>query len=199
MESFIQHQYINRRDLQYTYYASPPTNTTIGGPTLLLLHGFPDSASVWSAVIPYLLTLGLRILVSDLLGYAGTSKPWDPSFFNTKAMANDLAEIISRENVTNFISIGHDWGSFLAHRYYLFHPELVSGIATSAYPLNPVFRTPIDIDQLAAEQERKFGYPLGAYYTFFGGPEAARLFSGHPERFTAAGYGEGDAMKQTFG
>ncbi|KAF4309741.1 Alpha/beta hydrolase fold-1 [Botryosphaeria dothidea] len=157
MESFVQHQFINGRDLQYTYYASLPTNTSIGGPTLLLLHGFPDSASVWSAVIPYLLTLGLRILVSDLLGYAGTSKPWDPSFFNSKAMANDLAEILSREDVTNVIPIGHDWGSFLAHRYYLFHPELVSGIAISAYPLNPVFRTPIDIDQLAAERERKLG------------------------------------------
>ncbi|EKG22120.1 Alpha/beta hydrolase fold-1 [Macrophomina phaseolina MS6] len=199
MDSFIRHEFINSRALQYTYYASPPANATANGPALLLLHGFPDQATVWSAVVPFLLQLGLRILIPDLLGYEGTSKPWAPQFFNSKAMADDLADILSRENIATVIPIGHDWGSFLAHRYYLFHPEHVPGIAISTLPLSGPFRTPINMSQIAADREQKYGYPVGGYYTWFASPEAAQLFNGHPESFFSAAYGKDNAMNETFG
>ncbi|RSL57039.1 hypothetical protein CEP53_006596 [Fusarium sp. AF-6] len=87
MDFFTEKQLINSRSLQYTYYAGPASNvtSTADDPALLLLHGFPHTAQLWAPIIPWLLTLGLRILVPDLLGYGGTSKPWDVSCFASNA------------------------------------------------------------------------------------------------------------------
>ncbi|KAM5343918.1 hypothetical protein ACJ41O_012455 [Fusarium nematophilum] len=201
MDALVQKQLINSRSLQYTYYASLVSNETVSfdQPALLLLHGFPETAATWAALIPYLLTLGLRILVPDLLGYGGTSKPWDVSYFRSDAMASDLAEILSAENVSSVIPIGHDWGSFLAHRYYLYYPDQVDAIVMSSTYYEPPIREPINISRIAEEREELVGFPLGWYYAFFASPEAAPLLSGHVESFLAAGYGEDGAQKETFG
>ncbi|KAJ3547598.1 hypothetical protein NM208_g1443 [Fusarium decemcellulare] len=201
MDALIQKQFINSRLLQYNYYATPSSNVTatFDQPALLLLHGFPESAATWAALIPFLLTLGLRILVPDLLGYGGTSKPWDVSYFRSDSMASDLAEILAIENVSSVIPIGHDWGSFLAHRYYFYYPEQVSGIVLSSYYYEPPIREPVNITQIAEEREELLGFPLGWYYAFFASPEAASLLSGNLDSFLSAGYGENGALKETFG
>ncbi|KAL6352145.1 hypothetical protein LRP88_14588 [Fusarium phalaenopsidis] len=201
MDLFMEKQLINSRSLQYTYYAGPASNatSTADGPALLLLHGFPHTAQLWASVIPWLLTLGLRILVPDLLGYGGTSKPWDVSYFASDAMASDLAEILAAENITSVIPIGHDWGSFLAHRYYLYYPEQVEAIVVSSSYYQAPIRNPINITELVEERENLIGFPLGYYYEFFSSPEAASLLSGNLQSFFSAGGTENDTMKKTFG
>jgi soluble epoxide hydrolase / lipid-phosphate phosphatase len=99
------------RGFHYRYYASPSSSSKY---TLLLLHGYPDSALLYAPVIPELLKTGLRIIVPDLLGYDGTSKPEDPKHYEWKGQSQDLLEILKQENVSdNIISVGHDWGSVL--------------------------------------------------------------------------------------
>ncbi|KAH7002310.1 Alpha/Beta hydrolase protein [Ilyonectria destructans] len=201
MDFLVQKQLINSRSLQYAYYASAPSNETAAfdQPALLLLHGFPETSGTWAALIPYLLTLGLRILVPDLLGYGGTSKPWDVSSFSVDAMTSDLAEILTFENVSRVIPIGHDWGSYLAHRYYLYYPEQVDAVVMSSFYYEPPIREPINVTQIAEEREGLVGFPLGWYYPFLASSEAAPLISGHIESFLSAGYGDAGAMKETFG
>lgn len=200
MDALLEKHFISSRSLQYTYYASPISNATaINQPTLLLLHGFPESAATWAFVIPYILSLGLRILVPDLLGYGGTSKPWDVSAFSADAMTKDLAEILTFENVSSVIPVGHDWGAYLAHRYYLFYPEQVDAVIVSSYYYQPPIREPINVTQITEERQELVGFPLGWYYAFFSSPDAASIISGHVESFLSAGYGEDGAMKETFG
>ncbi|RSL86403.1 hypothetical protein CEP52_015820 [Fusarium oligoseptatum] len=201
MDFFTEKQLINSRNLQYTYYAGPANNvtSTADDPALLLLHGFPHTAQLWAPVIPWLLTLGLRILVPDLLGYGGTSKPWDVSYFASDAMANDIAEILAAENISSVIPIGHDWGSFLAHRYYLYYPEQVEAVVVSSSYYQAPIRDPINITEIVEEREALVGFPLGYYYAFFSSPEAASLLSGNLQSFFAAGGTENDTMKKTFG
>ncbi|TDZ27858.1 Bifunctional epoxide hydrolase 2 [Colletotrichum spinosum] len=199
MDLLVNKQFINSRSLQYNYYVSPSSNASTGNPALVLLHGFPDSAAIWAPLVPILAALGFRLLIPDMLGYGGTSKPWDVSYFNSSAMASDIMEILDFENIGNFISIGHDWGSFMAHRLYIWHPDRVDALAVAAYNWESVLRTPTDIEAQAAEFERTLGWPVKHYYSFLAGPDAARLLTGHPESFMAAGYGTDNNMNVTFG
>jgi len=45
------------------------------GPPVLLLHGWPDSASLWRHQIPFLTGHGLRGIAPDLRGFGGSSRP----------------------------------------------------------------------------------------------------------------------------
>ncbi|KAF0331347.1 epoxide hydrolase-like protein [Colletotrichum asianum] len=116
-------------------------------------------------------------------------------------MANDIIEILDHEGVVNFVSVGHDWGAFLAHRMYLWHPERVNALVGGGgdYNYEHVARTPINIDMEAEKFERQLGWPVKYYYKFLASSDAPSLLSGRPESFYAAGHGENNAMNETFG
>lgn len=104
-----------KRGFQYRYYVSPVGDTT--KLTLLLLHGWPDSALLWQYVVPYLTPLKLKILVPDLLGYGGTSKPTSPELYDYRRIAEDVSEILDAENIGKVIPIGHDFGCWFTFRF----------------------------------------------------------------------------------
>lgn len=47
--------------------------------TILLVHGHPDLAFGWRYQVPHLLSLNLRVIVPDMLGYGDTDAPEDPA------------------------------------------------------------------------------------------------------------------------
>src|SRR5436190_2575570 len=135
MEQFARKTFTTSRSLTYTYYVSPQPSSLAPKPALLLLHGFPDDAQEWATVVPFLMPLGFTILIPDLLGYAGTSKPTDATLYNSRSMCDDVVEVLNSESIQQVIPIGHDWGSFLAQRLYLWHSSRVAalGLLSVAY------------------------------------------------------------------
>lgn len=98
------------RDLHYRYYVSPAASADPSKHAFVLCHGWPDSAELWQFLVPRLLKSNLRLIVPDLLGAGGNSKPTNPELFEIKAMSNDILEILEAENITQkIIPIGHDW------------------------------------------------------------------------------------------
>ncbi|KAL6399572.1 hypothetical protein AUP68_18122 [Ilyonectria robusta] len=96
------------RGFSYTYYTSPAQDSK---PTLILFHGWPDTARLWAGLInDYLLPLGYGIVALDCLGYGGTSKPTDLSSYAWQHMTADAVEILDAEKLATVISVGHDWG-----------------------------------------------------------------------------------------
>lgn len=95
-----------QRGLTYCYYRSPSTR---GKPTLLLLHGFPSTATDWQKQVAYFQPLGYGIIAPDLLGAGGTAKPLDPKSFRLNDMARDVMDILAAEGVDKVIGVGHDW------------------------------------------------------------------------------------------
>lgn len=91
------------RGFRYSYYSSSVEDADTSKPTLLLCHGWPDSAELWQYIIPHLLKTKNRIIAPDLLGAGGTSQPTDPAAFEIKAMVQDVNEILKAENVTGKI------------------------------------------------------------------------------------------------
>ena len=45
------------------------------GPPVLLLHGFPDSSSLWRHQVPALVAAGYRVIAPDLRGFGESDKP----------------------------------------------------------------------------------------------------------------------------
>lgn len=56
--------------------SSPDANGPRDPPLVLLLHGFPESASSWEGVQRELAAKGYRVVAPDMRGYGGSDKPW---------------------------------------------------------------------------------------------------------------------------
>ncbi|KAI5921347.1 epoxide hydrolase-like protein [Camillea tinctor] len=193
MDKF-QKKTIQTARFNYTYYVSAPSPNR---PTLLLLHGFPDDAHLWNGIAA---KLGqYHLIVPDLIGYAGTSKPTDPAAYSHAEQTSDLIEILDAEGVGQVISVGHDWGSQLAQRLYNYHPERMSGLIVLNVGYAPPSTAPVDLAALNAATEKLFGYPLFAYQEFFVSAEAAGILDADPGRLYDGIHGAGrDWMRELF-
>jgi pimeloyl-ACP methyl ester carboxylesterase len=199
MESFQQKTLVTRRSLKYTYYVSPSGESTKQHPALLFIHGFPDSAHLWSDVIAKLYDLPNRIIVPDCLGYAGTDKPQDTNKYAYKDQADDLADILDNENAKFTIIIGHDWGSALAQRTYLHKRELFSGVVL----LNTAYMVPsdqsFDLKVVNELTEKTLGYPQFSYWNFFTAADAPEIIDQNLQRMWQVLHGDvEDWMKKMF-
>lgn len=190
----------NSRGMTYTYYTSSPETVHPSLPTLLLVHGFPDEAHMWSQIASYL--SGYRLIIPDMLGYAGTSKPGsDPSLYRYKLLTQDLVDILDAESVSRVVSVGHDWGSDIAQRLYLWHPDRVCALVmvNLAY-LPPDPTNPVNVERTNKMTEQVFGYQMLAYQEFLAAERAPGVLAQHTDRLYDAMHAEGkDSMKELFG
>ncbi|KAJ4419810.1 hypothetical protein N0V82_004745 [Gnomoniopsis sp. IMI 355080] len=164
-----------KRGFTYTYYVSPAKESK---PTLLLQHGFPDSAAEWEDLInSHLKPADYGVIAIDQLGYAGTSKPTDPVDYKMSGIVNDLVDILDNEGVDKVISLGHDWGSRSAQMLYNLHPERVAGLVLVNTGYTGINNTPFDLDGMIAMAERVFGNGIGWYWKFFTAEDGPTLLT----------------------
>ena len=107
-----------------------------GGPVVLLLHGWPDDASTWDAVLPAMHDAGLRTIVPTLRGFgdtrflsAGTARTG-----NSAILAMDAIALMDGLGIERFMVAGHDWGSNIAEAMAVGWPDRVERIAMLATP-----------------------------------------------------------------
>jgi haloacetate dehalogenase len=96
------------------------------GPAVVLLHGHPRTGSTWHAVAPALARSGMTVVVPDLRGYGRSVGPppaADHGPHSKRAVATDVAELMTRLGHDTFSVVGHDRGSYVALRLALDHPE----------------------------------------------------------------------------
>lgn len=107
MDSYSYSHVTTSRSFTYSYIHLKPSDST--RPYILFLHGFPSSSRDWRHQIEYFQRLGYGIIVPDLLGYGGTSKPLESNAYNMKGMSNDVYEILKHENIEQVLGVAHDW------------------------------------------------------------------------------------------
>lgn len=86
--------------------------------------------------MPHLLPLNLPILVPDLLGAGGTSRPTAPDLYAAGLVCEDLLEILAQEDLAGgrkVLIVGHDYGAGLAHAFARLHPEICAGLVLLGY------------------------------------------------------------------
>lgn len=94
------------------------TGGTVGAPPLLLLHGFPQTHALWHRVAQQL-ARDYFLVLPDLRGYGDSSHAPglpDHSNYSKRAMAQDMAEVITALGHDSFYLCGHDRGGRVAHR-----------------------------------------------------------------------------------
>lgn len=189
LDSFTHKSLITKPfDLTYSYYLSPSfgdktKDTSL--PVLLLLHGFPDNAHMWAGVVPSLLKLGYPLVLPDLLGFSGSSKPTNPSLYNYKQQADSLSQILDAEGITTarVIPIGHDWGSATAQRFFLYHRTRCIGLVLLSLAYQVPSPQHFSLWSANRSTSERFGYPQWAYWEFFTAPDAPDLMRQNLGRF----------------
>ena len=94
------------------------------GPPLLLLHGFPQTRSMWAHVAPTLAETR-TVICADLRGYGDSAKPTGVENYSFRAMATDQLALMQHLGFDRFDLAGHDRGARTAHRLALDAPDAV--------------------------------------------------------------------------
>ena len=97
------------------------TGGTVGAPPLLLLHGFPQTHALWHRVVQQL-ARDYCLVLPDLRGYGDSSHAPglpDHSNYSKRALAQDMAEVMTTLGHDTFYLCGHDRGGRVAHRLAL--------------------------------------------------------------------------------
>ena len=82
-------------------------------PTLIFLHGFPESHRAWRHQIAHF-SDRFRCIAPDQRGYRGSSKPPEVSAYTPDKLIGDVFQLADALGVGRFTIIGHDWGGAIA-------------------------------------------------------------------------------------
>ena len=88
------------------------------GPAVLLLHGYPETKLMWRHVAP-VLAQRFTVVAPDLRGYGDSEKPVsteDHAPYSKRAMAADMAAVMTALGHRSFSVVGHDRGARVGHR-----------------------------------------------------------------------------------
>lgn len=101
------------------------------GPAILMVHGFPRTSLMWRYLAPQLAE-NHTVICADLRAYgrSGTPASADDHFpYSKRAMAKELADVMTKLGFPSFTLIGHDRGGRVAYRLALDHPKSVERLA----------------------------------------------------------------------
>jgi len=95
------------------------------GPTVLLLHGFPEFWYCWRHQIPALADAGFRAVAPDLTGYNLSDKPRGAEAYRIRYLMDDVLGLIRALGCERVHVVAHDWGGVLGWYLAGNHPEVV--------------------------------------------------------------------------
>lgn len=100
------------------------TDTGGSGPVVILLHGWPDRASLWSHQIRGLSAAGYRVIAPDLRGFGDSDAPAAVEQYAIRHSVADVLTLADRLGVGEFALAGHDWGAALGWAVATFSPRV---------------------------------------------------------------------------
>lgn len=83
------------------------------GPTVVLVHGYPDRQEMWAPVVRLLVGQGLRVVTYDVRGAGRSGVPAGRSGYRCERLVDDLVAVLDAVLPTGEAAhlVGHDWGS----------------------------------------------------------------------------------------
>lgn len=103
-----------------------------GGPSIVLLHGFPYAPSSYDDAARALAQEGFDVIIPYLRGY-GPTRFRDPAGFRSgeqAALGKDAIDLIGALDLERPIVAGYDWGGRAACVASALRPDLVGGLVT---------------------------------------------------------------------
>lgn len=96
-------------------HLSVRTSGHTGGPTVVMIHGFPDNQSTWDRIVP-LLEPHFHVVTYDVRGIGESSAPDSRRGYGLDRLVDDLVAVIERVRPDGapVHLVGHDWGAIQA-------------------------------------------------------------------------------------
>lgn len=136
------------------------------GPTVVLLHGFPEFSHSWRKQIPALNAAGFRTIAVDLPGYNDSTKPEEVDAYRLPNVVRQIAALIEHLGAPVTL-IGHDWGGLTAWFLAMTRPELLTKLVVLNVPHPAAFSR--ELRKSARQKIRML------YQTLFWPPKVAEL------------------------
>jgi pimeloyl-ACP methyl ester carboxylesterase len=143
---------------------------TPGGPTVVLLHGFPYDGHAYDEVAPILASKGCRVITPFLRGFGSTRFRWAETLQSGQqaALGSDLLALMDALAIERAVLAGYDWGGRAACIVAALWPERVQGLVSGG-------GDGYNIQNIAAANEPQAPeYELRYWYQFYFHSERGR-------------------------
>jgi pimeloyl-ACP methyl ester carboxylesterase len=123
----LQPRYIRANGMEFAYLEAG------AGPLVLCLHGFPDTAWSFAALLRRLAEAGFRAVAPFMRGYAPSAIP-DDRDYSGPALGRDVIALAEHFGAQDALVVGHDWGALAAYSAAAMRPDRIKRIVTAAVP-----------------------------------------------------------------
>ena len=98
--------------------------------SIVLAHGWPDSAQSWFTVASRLAAAGWRVIVPSLRGFGQTRFLDDttPRSGQLSALGRDMVDLVQAMSLDKPVLVGHDWGARAAANAVGLEPAIASAL-----------------------------------------------------------------------
>jgi pimeloyl-ACP methyl ester carboxylesterase len=106
----------------------------VDGEVVLLLHGFPQTSSMWMSQLDALAGAGYRAVAPVQRGYSARARPQEVERYGIDHLTSDVLAIADRLGAERFHLVGHDWGAVVAWHVAGGSPERVRTLTAISVP-----------------------------------------------------------------
>ncbi len=104
--------FFTHRHLRLSYLDSAPDD--LDRPAVLLLHGFPDQATMWMPQIQALHQAGFRCIAPDTVGCGQSDMAPKKADYHVDHIIADHLALMTELGIRRSHVVGHDWGAVIA-------------------------------------------------------------------------------------
>jgi pimeloyl-ACP methyl ester carboxylesterase len=113
--------FFEHRGLRLSYLDSAPCAER--RPTVLLLHGFPDTAEMWLPQIERLHQAGYRCIAPDTLGCGRSDMAPRLGDYHALKITGDHRALLEHLGIAQAHVVGHDWGAVIGWMFAGHFPQ----------------------------------------------------------------------------
>lgn len=145
-----------------------------GRPLMLFLHGFPEGAFIWDALLEYFAQPehgGYRCVAPNLRGFEKSSAPPEVEAYRAHLLIKDILELAALESPDGRIDtlVAHDWGGAFGWGLANAQPAKLDRLVIINSPHPGTF--------LRELRDNPAQRDASAYMTFLARPDAERLLA----------------------
>lgn len=126
----IEEEYLDLDEVRLHVMSMGPRD----GELIVLLHGFPEYWYSWRHQLPFLASLGYRVVAPDLRGFNKSSKPAGNDSYRSEKVAADISQLIFKLGYQKAHVVGHDWGSAVAWMFAMRHAAQLTSLSILNLP-----------------------------------------------------------------
>lgn len=132
-----------------------PTGAGEPVPTVVALHGFPETAWEWEPLAGILVEAGIRVVAPNQRGYSAGARPRGVADYAIEHLGADVLAVADHVGLDRIHVLGHDWGASVAWWIAAHHPDRIASLTAVSVPHLGAFSEAMVTDP---DQQRRSAY-----------------------------------------